>query len=167
MGSLVKSSAKKKIFKKNLKKKLISLNSIYFLDSNLYSLNKFSFKNKYCLKLQVKSNNIFATFIRLISGVLKVIKIWSCGLENCKSTKRSVKFALNFLINSICIKLRRVTNFIVCIKSPRYLYKFIIKKFKSAKRLPLLFIFDSLKIFNGCRAKKKRRKKYQKFRALK
>lgn len=99
--------------------------------------------------------------------VKKTIKVWSCGLQQLNSSKRKLKFILNVILINIFKELKFFKNYIFCLKAPRFLYKFIFKIFKKINLSPLLIIFDSIKIFNGCRVKKIRRKKYKRFRALK
>lgn len=122
-----------------------------------------------CLfKLRIKQNNVFAN-LSDISNSSNVLKFWSCGLQKLKASKRKLKFVLNILLKVIFRKLKNFSRCLISIRGPRYLQKFCLKKVLKARFVKPLIVLESVKIFNGCRARKKRRKKYrnQKFRALK
>lgn len=124
-------------------------------------------KTNYILKIRVKTNNIFITLNCFSKNIKRTLKIWSCGLQQLKSSKRKLKFILNILLVNVFKELKLFKNYIICLKAPRFLYKFIFKILKKVNVTPLLLIFDSIKIFNGCRVKKIRRRKNKRFRALK
>lgn len=158
---------RKKIkFKKRFKKFILS-NFFFLIEQYPLYLDKSLATIKYLLRLRIKRNNIFAILSILSGDIFQVSKLWSCGLHKLNSSKRRLKFVVNTLLGIIFRGLRKIRKLIICIKCPRYLYKFIFRKIKSFGIKASLIVFDSSKIFNGCRAKKKRRKKHQKFRALK
>ena len=157
---------KKKYTKKQVKR--------FFLFKYLFYIEQYPFlltnklkKINYILKLRIKTNNIFGTLSCFSKEIKRTLKIWSCGLKQLNSSKRKLKFVLNIIIVSILKEIKLFKNYIICLKAPKFLYKFIFKIFKKINVTPLFILFDSIKIFNGCRVKKIRRKKYKRFRALK
>lgn len=157
---------KKRKFKKRFKKFILP-NFFFMVEQYPLYLDKSIAAVKYLLRFRIKVNNVFAILNTLSKGVFHVLEFWSCGLQKLNSSKRRLKFVLSTLLGIIFRDLKKIRKLIICIKCPRYLYKFIFRKIKSFGIRASLIVFDSAKIFNGCRAKKKRRKKYQKFRALK
>lgn len=157
---------KKKYVKKQIKRFFL-FKSLFYIEQHPFILKKNLKKTNYILKLRVKTNNIFGTFSCFSKDLKKTIKIWSCGLQQLNSSKRKLKFILNIILITIFKDLKFFKNAIFCFKVPRFLYKFIFKIFKKFNLSPLLIVFDSIKIFNGCRVKKIRRKKFKRFRALK
>lgn len=157
---------KKKYIKKQVKRFVI-FKSLFYIEQHPFLLKNKLKQTNYILKLRIKTNNIFGTLNCFSKDVKKTIKVWSCGLQQLNSSKRKLKFILNIILMNIFKELKFLKNYIFCLKAPRFLYKFIFKIFKKIHLSPLLIIFDSIKIFNGCRVKKIRRKKYKRFRALK
>lgn len=157
---------KKKYVKKQIKRFFL-FKSLFYIEQHPFILKNKIKKTNYILKLRVKTNNIFGTLSCFSKDLKKIIKIWSCGLQQLNSSKRKLKFILNIILINIFKELKFFKNYILCFKAPRFLYKFIFKIFKKINLSPLLIVFDSIKIFNGCRVKKIRRKKYKRFRALK
>lgn len=184
--SLNSSVSTKKILKKKplfVKKKVIKLSafqkkplavkhkilSSFFLDE--YAFDLLEEFNLYTVLLifRIKQNNFFITFVNSLTS--KVLKIWSCGLAKLNASKRTLKFIINTLVLQLVIYFKnkfRKNNFIFLIRGMSFLKKNMIKRLAFFfKRCKPLFIIKSVKIFNGCRAKKLRRKKHSKYILLK
>ncbi len=97
---------------------------------------------------------------------MKIVKFWSCGLLKLHCTKRKLKFIVYTLLKEIKKKIKYLFLFLIKINCATFLHKFLYKNFKKLFLKSKFIIFDSFKIFNGCRSKKKRRKKHLKFRIL-
>lgn len=156
----------KKKYKKKQVKRFFLFRFLFYIEQYPFLLPTKLKKTNYILKLRVKTNNIFITLSCFSKDFNRTIKIWSCGLQQLNSSKRKLKFVLNIILVNVLKELKLFKNYIFCLKAPRFLYKFIFKIFKKINVSPLLVLFDSIKIFNGCRVKKIRRKKYKRFRAL-
>jgi hypothetical protein len=168
---------KKKRFKKKLKKKKKDFFfKIFFLEHysllHLIKLKKkpknffIHKKSKYLLYITVKSNNIFINFLRFKNNKIKFLKFWSSGLFSLNCTKRKLKFILYTFLKEIKKKLKYTSFYLIKIFCARFLNKFLYKNFKKLFLKSKFIIFASSKIFNGCRSKKKRRKKHLKFQIL-
>lgn len=156
--------------KKKLKKKLDTY--LKFLLLNNYSLlNKikkkfFNKKKKYLLCINIRSNNIFINLFCFKKSKLHLIKFWSCGILKLHCTKRKLKFIVYTMLKEIKKKLKYLSFFIIKIFCAHFLHKFLYRNFKKLFLRSTFIIFNSFKIFNGCRSKKKRRKKHLKFRVF-
>lgn len=163
---------KRKYFKK---KKLNRHLKILLL--NKYSLlNKIKFKKKFdffidkkkelknLLIINIRANNIFINLCSYKQNELLFVKFWSCGLLNLHCTKRKLKFTIYTMLKEIKKQLKYLFFFIIKISCPKFLHKFLYRNFKKLFLRSTYLIFNSFKIFNGCRSKKKRRKKHLKFR---
>jgi hypothetical protein len=165
----------KKFFRFILKKKVYSRKKKY--NSRLvffFERYEFYFKQKASLFnslliLRIKQNNLFVTLLNLRTN--RVWKIWSCGLYKLNASKRQLKFIVNILLIKIFKYLKkkfRKANFVIIIRGMSFIKKKIIRKIQFFFRNQMyLLVSKSTKVFNGCRAKKIRRKKYKKFRVLK
>jgi hypothetical protein len=175
---LLKIKKKKKKLKKCkfTKKKKLDLFSKNFL-LNTYSLlniiklrksnkNLNFFKKKYLLFININSNNIFINFLCYKNKKIKIIKFWSCGFLKLHCTKRKLKFIIYTLLKEIKKKIKYISFYIIKIFCAPFLHKYLYKNFKKLYFRSKFIIFTSFKIFNGCRSKKKRRKKHLKFRIL-
>jgi hypothetical protein len=157
---------KKKFF---IRKKKKTARLVFFFERY-----KFYFKRKaslfnLLLILRIKQNNLFVTLLNLRTN--KVWKIWSCGLYKLNASKRQLKFVVNILLIQIFKYLKkkfRKANFVIIIRGMSFVKKKVVRKIQFFFRNQMyLLVSKSSKIFNGCRAKKIRRKKYKKFRVLK
>ena len=84
-----------------------------------------------------------------------------------KRLKSSSYLFLKALFSFIKEKFKK-KKLIIFLTSPRYLRRFIFRRFFfKFKKYFLIFCFDPKKCFNGCRVKKLKRKKYKKYRILK
>jgi hypothetical protein len=92
-------------------------------------------------------------------------------LYKLNASKRQLKFVVNILLIQIFKYLKkkfRKANFVIIIRGMSFIKKKIVRKIQFFFRNQMyLLVSKSSKIFNGCRAKKIRRKKYKKFRVLK
>jgi hypothetical protein len=120
------------------------------------------------LVLRVKQNNLFVTLINFRTN--KVWKIWSCGLYKLNVSKRQLKFVANILLTQVFKYLKKKfpkANFVIIIRGMSFIKKKMIHKIKIFLRKKMyLLVLKSSKIFNGCRAKKIRRKKRHKYKVL-
>ena len=162
--------------KKKKKKKLDSYLKLFLLHNNFFltkiqllKKKNFNFektKIHHLLFINIRSNNIFINLICNKNNCLKIVKFWSCGLLKLHCTKRKLKFIVYTLLKEIKKKIKYLFFFIIKINCATFLHKFLYKNFKKLFLRSKFSIFDSFKIFNGCRSKKKRRKKHLKFRIL-
>jgi hypothetical protein len=121
------------------------------------------------LKLNIRQNNIFATFLKLHEQKTLITK--SSGNFKIRVSKKRLKpscyLFLKLLFSFIKEKFKK-KKLIIFLTSPRYLRRFIFRRFFfKFKKYFLIFCFDPKKCFNGCRAQKLKRKKYKKYRILK
>ena len=123
-------------------------------------------KVKYLLFVSIRSNNIFINFFRSKNNKVTLINFWSSGVFQLHCTKRKLKFVTYTLLKEITNKLKGISFYIIKIFCAQFLHKFLYKNFKKLFLKSKFIIFTSFKIFNGCRSKKKRRKKHLKFRIL-
>lgn len=113
------------------------------------------------LSINIFSNNIFLNLSKILKPV--TIRKASAGVLRVKITKKRLKHTvcvvLQKFLNKIKLALYR-RNLIIILTSPKYLRKKILKLFRdSLKRRNLYIKIKPLKCFNGCRPKKKKRKK--------
>ena len=175
--NLPKKVKKKKLKKKKLNRyfKFLLLNRYSLLNRIKMKLKKknlnFSFKNKknvkYLLLINIRSNNIFINFSCFKNKKLELIKFWSCGIFKLHCTKRKLKFIVYTMLKEVKKKIKFRSFFIIKVSCAHFLHKFLYRNFKKLFLRATFIIFNSFKIFNGCRSKKKRRKKHLKFRILK
>jgi len=152
-------------FRKNFQYSKLTYDLIFFF----YNI-PFKYISKYNLHIVIRitQNNIFITFFDFITK--KIIKKMSCGRLRLKSSKKKIKFNLNIILNKIIFLIKKyfyfVKNILLKITAPRYLKKKIYNFFFFSinYNVHIIYIFDSNKAFNGCRVKKKRRKKRNFFR---
>jgi hypothetical protein len=173
-----KKKLKKKSKKKSKKKKLnINLKIFVLNQSFLYFLKR---KKKYnqeqlkilhqlfFLSITIRSNNVFVTLTGYKKKQNQYINLnfWSSGRLQLNCTKRKLKFIIYTMIKEIKKKVKFLQFFAIKISSAHFLHKYLYKTLKKFWYKTKYIIFTSLKIFNGCRSKKKRRKKHLKFRIL-
>ena len=161
--------------KKDLKlsRKLPVLTSSYAIKRNLKlrlynSLLKIaslyeSKKVKYNIFLKIKQNNVFCTLKNIVTN--KIVLVASAGKLKLNVSKKKVFFLQKKIIFKFLKKVKWILkkykfSIIVKLVCPLKLRRRVMRhiKFLLKKRL-LIVIFSDLKIFNGCRPKKKRRKK--------
>jgi hypothetical protein len=173
----------KKIVKKFKKyKKLIYYyfkkrvnNTYYYYLGKVF--NKLYFKNINIVNISIRSckNNVFYSLYKKSENISNLLSLHrSAGIYKIKISKKTQKYFFKILTRKFFkevrnhIKTYNAENFIkkylviINIKLPYYLRLFSINKIKKLfKKSKLLTIINlsSNKIFNGCKAKKQRRKK--------
>ena len=156
--------------KKNLiKKKKYNARLVFFFENCNLIVNQDIHLFQSLLIFRIKQNNLFITLVNLKKQ--NVLKIWSCGLYKLNASKRQLRFVVNILLiqtlKYLHAKFSKV-NFVVIIRGMSFIKKKVARKIQIYLRNRIyLLVSKSSKIFNGCRAKKIRRKKYKKFRVLK
>lgn len=123
-------------------------------------------KKKYLLFINIQSNNVFINFLEYKKKELKILYFWSSGFFKLHCTKRKLKFVIYTLLKEIKKRLKYISFYFIKIFCANFLHKYLYKNFKKLFFKSKFIIFTSFKIFNGCRSKKKRRKKHLKFRVL-
>lgn len=121
---------------------------------------------KFSLNITVCSNNIFINLTYTKKKKTKIIKLWSAGMFkfSFSCSKKKLKFILFTMLKSVRFKLKHLFFYTIKIKAPKYLNKYIFRQLLVLKYKTKLCIYNSFKIFNGCRSKKKRRKKRLRYR---
>jgi len=158
-------------FKKKayIRKKKCKARFVFFFERHQFYLKRNVSLFTYLLILRIKQNNLFVTLLNLRTN--KTRKIWSCGLYKLNASKRQLKFVINILLVQIFKYLKkkfRNATFVIIIRGMAFIKKKVVRKIRFFFRKQMyLLVLKSSKIFNGCRAKKIRRKKYKKFRVLK
>lgn len=141
-------------------------------------------KKKYNRQIHIRitSNNVFCTLLKLDQGVItKTLLVTSAGKAKVRMSKKLLKrYALDRILGIFYARARRIMNaggliviLVVPIKTRKRivrnlnfnLRKYVTKKIVNGKKIEtkgyrslLIKILDK-KIFNGCQAKKKKRKK--------
>jgi len=152
-----------------IRKKKYNSRLVFFFERYKFYFKRKASLFKTLLILRIKQNNLFVTLLNLRTN--RVSKIWSCGLYKLNASKRQLKFVTNILLIQMFKYLKkkfRKTNFVIIIRGMSFIKKKVVRKLQFFFRNQMyLLVSKSSKIFNGCRAKKMRRKKYKKFRILK
>ena len=111
--------------------------------------------------IRVFSNNVF--FCLFDRRQKKTLLSASSGALKVKITKKRIKHQLGWLIDSFFNKIKKFIfrkNLILNITSPKMFKSKIVEGVtKILKQRNIILIFNSSKVFNGCRSKKSRRKK--------
>ena len=127
--------------------------------ASLYRSNKI----RYTIFLKIKQNNLFCTFKNIITN--KLLLVASAGKLQLNVSKNKLfflqkKIIFKFLKKVKWILKKQKSSIILKLISPLKLRRRVLRHVKFLlKKRPLVVIFSDLKIFNGCRPKKKRRKK--------
>jgi hypothetical protein len=165
-----KSKSKSNINVRFLKKKIKVFGRGLSLTSQFKRLKK-SVKedNIYCVDISVKPNNIFVIAKKYNTKLIKKSKIltkFSSGSYKTKLTKKKLKFGLQFLLTQLNKNLKKKISkvssktIIVGITCPLHLRSSIIESFAwLLKSNNLIYNIKGNKAFNGCRNRKKVRKK--------
>lgn len=123
-----------------------------------------------CVSIKFAANNIYCTFWS-ISGK-RTFRVRSAGMRKLKTSKRRLLFYGKILLDSFFKELQqwrqkykqKKAAFFFSISAPKRFRKIILKNnLKKATAIN----FEYSKAFNGCKAKKKRRKKRLGFRCFK
>ena len=126
-------------------------------------------KTKIQLNIKLTPNNVFCTLRNLSTS--KTILARSSGSYKLNVSKKKLKFSnkliLNLFFKEIKIHLKNVLLF-VQLSGPLKLRKAIIKQLSTRLRHKEIIIkTKELKCFNGCRSKKKKRKKQRSLKVYK
>ena len=155
---------------RNIKKlgKLILKKTKYFKRKKFKKIFKFlSKKIKYNINIKITPNNIFC----ILKDRNKTILLISAGILHLKISKKKLKFVNKILIQNFIDKINKKLKQKTCIvkiSGPKKIIKFISKKLiLSLIKTKLLINILNKKIFNGCRAKKTRKKKRKGLRIFK
>jgi len=150
----------RKIFKKlKKKKKSRKFSSSYFQVFRYFKgvLPPFNLQ----LSINIFSNNIFLNLSKILKPT--TIKKASAGVFKVKITKKRLKHTVCVVLQKFLNKIKPAIfrrNLVVLLISPKFLRKKILKLFRdSFMRRNIYIKIKALKCFNGCRPKKKRRKK--------
>ncbi len=161
--------------KKNLKhsQRLKNLTTFHTIKHNfkyrLYnSLSKIASllsnnKLRYTIFFKIKQNNLFCTLKNIITN--KLLLVASAGKLKVNVSKNKLfflqkKIIFKFLKKVKWILKRHKSSIIINFICPLKLRRRVLRHVKILlRKRPLVIIFSDLKIFNGCRPKKKRRKK--------
>ena len=113
------------------------------------------------LSINISSNNIFLNLGKITH--FNTIKKASSGLYGIKVTKKKLKHTVCVVLQKFLNKIKLIIhrhNLIIILTSPKFLRKKILKLFRDSFLRRNIFIkINPLKCFNGCRPKKKKRKK--------
>ena len=147
----------KRNYKNNLYKKLKKLSLMY--------KNKFL---KYKIFIKIRQNNVFCTLINIQTN--NILLVASAGKLKLNVSKKKLFFLQKKIVFKFLKKVRFIlrsykspiiVEFISPLKLRRRISKYL--KFLLRKKRTLFLSFRSLKILNGCRPKKKKRKKGLRF----
>ena len=165
------------------KKDLTFVNKVEEKGSS-YFVGKKSIPNK-IVTIRVKPNNVFCTMTNTAS---KRVVSGTCSKYNVKMSKKALKYNYKLVLKSFLKEtktLRNTTKVLICVSAPRRIRRELLnivkKRLNPKKRYVkktsgkiirvapdvLLFKFHANKCFNGCRARKKRRKKQRGLRIYK
>ena len=124
---------------------------------------------KYQININVTPNNIFCTLKNLSSK--KIVLIGSSGKYKLNVSKKTLKFKQKIIISHFIEEIKKYLKknlSIVYITGPIKIRKNIIKQISiMLKNYRFLVKIKELKCFNGCRPKKKKRKKQKGLRIFK
>jgi len=164
-------------FKNSLVKQLKKKNNFYFW--KIYFLFLHIFKRFFLfnihktliIRLTIKQNNIFLSCYTL----KKIIQTKSAGNFKIQISKKKLKYNCIFFLRRFFLlfdtkkhQFAPYNSIVLCFAAPKFLRRLILKKILFAFRTKsVLLNLLPKKSFNGCRAKKMRRKKYKKYRIIK
>lgn len=163
--------------KKSGKKKFFFLKKLYTYTLKKKIMNSLISKSKFLKKIDIKivQNNIFCTLSDLKQN--KTLHTGSTGAYKIKVSKRKLKYFyktfLSIFFEKIKKKYKIVNNTIYNITAPIKIRKKICKllkmqlKQKETKKTNIIINVVPKKCFNGCKAKKKLRKKRRLYRIYK
>jgi len=164
--------------KKKEQKILIKLKKIFknkpltlrpFFNRLAISENLLNESAKFILNIKITPNNMFFTLKNRIKNV--ILYTGSSGKKQIKISKKTLKFQHKILIQKFIDEIKHLvldTTIVIVIAGPiktrRSIIKFLGRELKINK---LIIQTAALKCFNGCRAKKKKRKKRKSLRIFK
>ena len=159
----------KKKLKKAKKKLEIKIKKQKLLSNFKYEefLN-FKPKIKNIINIKITPNNVFCTLIKN----KRTIVIVSAGKYKINISKKNLKFTYKIVLQKFLQRIQKYfnnNNFIkIIIAGPKLLRKAICKQMLfNFKKKNIILAIKTLKCFNGCRPKKKKRKKQKGIRVFK
>ena len=166
----------KRLRSKKEERKVIKSGKFYIRKTNTIKRKKlkkiitfFNKKIEYNIYIRIIPNNIFCTLKDNERN--KTIILISGGILKLKISKKKLKYVNKLLIEKFIYKIKNKLKHKTCvlkISGPKKIIKFVTKQLIfSLNKSKILINALNKKIFNGCRAKKIRRKKRKGLRILK
>jgi ribosomal protein S11 len=150
---------RKKKFRLRLlfRKKFIFLNSLFQAVANRKEI---FFASK--LNFRITQNNIFCTLVDLVDG--KILEVGSAGKYKVKVSKKTLRYNTKMLVSIFLKKIKSrmqkkhiIVSLIGSLRVRKPILKQVFNQF--GIKTSITASVNSKKCFNGCRPKKKRRKK--------
>lgn len=191
-GKIKKIKLRRRLFKRYFKTTPLILNNTLIRVLNKFNLNKNYFNSKLnnnekiistdlkkaklpkfnqILSIKIRANNVFCTLKNIIK--LKILKMCSAGKYKINVSKKSLKFNSKIIITTFIKSIRNmlsrkglIIRLSVPIRYKKKILKIITNLIRFNKRI-CLFEIKNNKCFNGCRPKKKNRKKQKRFKIFK
>ena len=164
---IFKFKVEKKKFKTLRRLKTLFKYNNYLINPIFQSFITENNKIEYQITIKITANN---TFCSLKKGKT-LLFVSSAGKNKIKITKRKLKFNSKLIIENFLesiAKYIKISYTLIIIKGPKKIRKNIIKQLASKLRNSKYIIkVNELKCFNGCRPKKKKRKKQKGLRITK
>lgn len=143
-----------------------------FVEDNKIKISRKAISNNTmtsCVRINFVTNNIYCTFWSITGK--RTFRVRSAGMNQTKPSKRRLLFYGKLFMESFFRELqqwrkkyRQKGLFFFSLKTPKRFRKIILKHIS---RKTSIINFEYCKAFNGCKAKKKRRKKRLGFRFFK
>ena len=152
---------------KKYKKNRQLFNKVNFFNKTLLKANQLkNLVNFYKINIRATSNNVFCTLIDNTNK--KTLLLGYSGKYNVKTSKRSLKFSSKYIIESFLKETNKKFNLdnelFINLILPKRIKKKTIKILKSYyKKKKVILNVTGKKCFNGCKPKKKKRKKRKGF----
>jgi ribosomal protein S11 len=153
-----KSLRKKKSFSKSSIKRRSEKSLIYHeLISSKTNLSK-------QISIKIKQNNVFCTLTDIKKN--QILYVTSAGKSKIKTSKKVLRYSSKSIIESFFKSIKKYCKerlLVINLIGPIKIRKSIIKQISKNTLWKVIINVKEKKCFNGCRAKKKRRKKRQRF----
>jgi ribosomal protein S11 len=152
---------------KKYKKNKQLFNKVNFFNKTLLKLTQIkNLVNCYKINIRATSNNVFCTLSDIERK--KTLLLGYSGKYNIKTSKRSLKFSSKYIIESFLKEINKKFNLnnelFINLILPKRIKKKTIKIIKSFyKKKKVILNVKGKKCFNGCKPKKKKRKKRKGF----
>jgi len=134
------------------------------------SINKLKFnKSNFVLSIRLTQNNVFCTLYNTFENKTKLIS--SAGIAKLKISKKMLKYNSKFVLLTFLEKAMLIiknSNLCINLLCPKYLKRRILFQIKQILRNNIIILnVINNKAFNGCKQKKKKRKKQRGLRIFK
>jgi ribosomal protein S11 len=148
------------------RKKFIFLNTLFQTVPNSSSGAPFTTK----LNFRITQNNIFCTLENIANG--KILEVGSAGKYKVKVSKKTLRYNTKLIIGTFLRKVKTHLQkklILINLIGPARMRKSILKQIfeQFGTKTSITVDIKSKKCFNGCRPKKKRRKKQKGLRIFK